>query len=131
MTEQKIIVSEKAPKAIGPYSAGILFKDLLFTAGQLGIDRQSGELVAGGIENETRQALQNLQYILEAAGASLQTVLKTTVFLRDMQDFAAMNAVYAQFFTESPPARSTVQVACLPRNAAVEIEAIAYLPSQS
>jgi 2-iminobutanoate/2-iminopropanoate deaminase len=123
-----MITSEKAPQAIGPYSVGVQLDHLVFTAGQLGIDRQTGELVAGGIESETRQVLQNLQYVLEAAGSGLEKVVKTTVFLRDMQDFTAMNAVYAQFFTSQPPARSTIQVAALPRNAAVEIEAIAFIP---
>lgn len=128
MTTHKIIVSEKAPKAIGPYSVGVQLDYLIFTAGQLGIDPQTGELSPGGIEAETRQALQNLQSILEEAGSSLNYVLKTTVYLRDMQDFAAMNRVYAAFFTSNAPARSTVQVAALPKNAAVEIEAIAYAP---
>jgi 2-iminobutanoate/2-iminopropanoate deaminase len=131
MTDKKIITSDKAPQAIGPYSAGVQYDQLIFTAGQLGIDRSTGDLVPGGIEEETRQALLNLQHILESAGASLSNVLKTTVFLRDMQDFAKMNAIYATFFIENPPARSTVQVAALPKNAAVEVEAIAYQPSEA
>jgi 2-iminobutanoate/2-iminopropanoate deaminase len=126
-SEKEVILSEKAPSPIGPYSAGIRSGDLVFTAGQLGIDRLTGELVTGGIEAETRQALLNIQYILEAAGSSIQQVLKTTVFLRDMNEFSLMNSVYAQFFTTNPPARSTIQVAALPKAGAVEIEAIALI----
>jgi 2-iminobutanoate/2-iminopropanoate deaminase len=125
MRGKQIIVSDKAPKAIGPYSSGVKSGDLIFTAGQVGLDPQTGEVVPGGIESETRQAIKNIQYILEAAGSNLNQVVKTTVFLRDMNDFARMNAVYAEFFTNLPPARSTVQVAMLPRNVAIEIEAIA------
>jgi 2-iminobutanoate/2-iminopropanoate deaminase len=125
MRGKQIIVSDKAPKAIGPYSTGVKSGDLIFTAGQVGLDPQTGEVVPGGIESETRQAIKNIQYILEAAGSNLNQVVKTTVFLRDMNDFARMNAVYAEFFTNLPPARSTVQVAMLPRNVAIEIEAIA------
>lgn len=100
---------------------------LVFTAGQLGLDPQTGELVPGGIEAETHQALINLKNVLEAAGTSLSHVLKTTVFLRDMGDFGRMNAVYGEFFTENFPARSAVQVAALPKGGAVEIEAVACL----
>ena len=125
--EKKVVISDKAPEPIGPYSAGTSTGNLIFTAGQLGIDRQTGEIVAGGIEAETRQALMNLQYILEAAGSSMQQVLKTTVFLRDMNEFGRMNAVYGEFFTVKPPARSTIQVAALPKAGAVEIEAIALI----
>lgn len=124
--KKQIIVSEKAPKALGPYSVANVFGDLVFTAGQLGLDPQTNELAPGGIEAETRQALTNVKNVLEAAGSALDHVLKTTVFLRDMNDFARMNAVYAEFFPQDFPARSTVQVAALPRNAAVEIETIAY-----
>jgi 2-iminobutanoate/2-iminopropanoate deaminase len=125
--EKEIVVADKAPAPIGPYSAGIRTGNLVYTAGQLGIDRTTGELVAGGIEAETRQALKNIQYILEAAGTSIQHVVKTTVFLRDMGEFSRMNAIYAEFFTTNPPARSTVQVAALPKAGAVEIEAIAVV----
>jgi 2-iminobutanoate/2-iminopropanoate deaminase len=126
MAEKKIISTEKAPKAIGPYSVANQFEQFIFTAGQLGLDPVKGELVPGGIEAETRQALTNLKFVLEAAGSSLGCVLKTTVFLKDMADFAKMNAIYAEFFTEAFPARSTVQVAGLPKNGLVEIEVIAY-----
>ena len=125
--EKEVIIAEKAPKALGPYSVGIRVGHLVFTAGQLGIDRNTGELVPGGLQAETRQALLNLQNILEASGSSLQNVVKTTVFLRDMGDFAAMNAIYGEFFTEKCPARSAVQVAALPKAAAVEIEAVAVV----
>ena len=127
MTPKEIVVAEKAPKAIGPYSAGVKAGNFVFTAGQLGINPENGEFVPGGIEAETRQALKNLSAVLEAAGTSLANVVKTTVFLRDMGDFGAMNAVYAEFFTADYPARSAVQPACLPKDAAVEIEAVAVV----
>jgi len=123
-----IIQAENAPKAIGPYSHAVQAGRLLYTSGQLGIEPATGNLAAGGIEAETRQALMNLQTILEAAGTSLANVVKTTVFLRDINDFARMNAVYATFFPQEPPARSAVQVAALPKAAAVEIESVAMIP---
>lgn len=123
-----ILKPSDAPKAIGPYSAGVMVGNhLVFTAGQLGLDPATMELVSGGVEAETRQSLKNITAILAAAGAELSQVVKTTVFLRDMNDFAKMNAVYAEFFKDNPPARSTVQVARLPKDAAVEIEALAVL----
>ncbi|MGA2112253.1 MAG: RidA family protein [Anaerolineales bacterium] len=125
MSIPKAIFSDKAPKAIGPYSPAIKFENLVFTAGQIGLDPQRGEIVPGGVGAETRQALRNLSALLEAAGSSLPKVLKTTVFLKDMTEFGKMNEAYAEFFKDSPPARSTVQVAALPRGAAVEIECIA------
>ena len=124
---KNIIVSEKAPKAIGPYSVAIRSGELVFTSGQLGLDPATGALVPGGVEPETRQVLTNLRNVLEAAGSSLDGVVKTTVFLKDMADFPKMNDIYAQFFMQGPPARSTVQVAALPKGGAVEIEAIAIL----
>jgi 2-iminobutanoate/2-iminopropanoate deaminase len=124
---RKVVASEKAPKAIGPYSPAIHTPLHVYTSGQIGLDPATGELVSGGIEAETRQALTNLSGLLEAAGTSLAAVVKTTVFLRDMADFAKMNAVYAEFFTQEPPARTTVAAAALPRGAAVEIDAVAYL----
>lgn len=125
MSEKKIITTEKAPKAIGPYSVAVQLGNLVFTAGQLGIDPQSGLLVEGGIEVETRQALTNVKNVLEAAGSSLDKVLKVTVFLNDMEDFARMNAIYGEFFTSAYPARSAVQVAALPKGGSVEIEVVA------
>ncbi|MBN1145953.1 MAG: RidA family protein [Anaerolineales bacterium] len=127
MAKKQTVTAEKAPKAIGPYSAATCFGELVYTAGQLGLDPATGDLVAGGVQAETRQALTNLKNVLEAAGSSLEQVLKTTVFLRDIQDFAAMNAVYAEFFTQNFPARSAIQVAALPKGGAVEIEAVACL----
>jgi 2-iminobutanoate/2-iminopropanoate deaminase len=127
MLPKQIITSDKAPKALGPYSVANRIGNLVFTAGQLGLDPQTGELVPGGIEAETRQALTNVQNVLEAAGSSLAQVVKTTVFLRDMNDFSRMNAIYGQFFTENFPARSTVQVAALPKGGAVEIETVAVV----
>jgi 2-iminobutanoate/2-iminopropanoate deaminase len=129
MPEKRVIQSEQAPRPIGPYSIGIRFDQLIFTAGQAGLDPQSGEIVPGGIAAETRQTLINLQAILEAGGSSLDRVIKTTVFLRDMGDFAEMNAVYAEFFVSVFPARTTVQAAALPKGAAVEIEAVAFVNS--
>lgn len=126
--KREVVTSEKAPKAIGPYSVGIKANGFVFASGQLGFDPSTGVIVEGGVEAETRQALTNLSSILEAAGSSLRNVVKTTVFLRDIADFARMNAVYAEFFKEEPPARSAFQAAALPRGAAVEIEAIAMLP---
>jgi len=124
-TEKEAIKVDNGPAAIGPYSLGIKVGELILTSGQLGLDASSGMLVPGGIEAETKQALINLQLILEAAHSSMNQVVKTTVFLKDMADFAKMNAVYAQYFTEKFPARSAVQVAALPKNAMVEIEAVA------
>jgi 2-iminobutanoate/2-iminopropanoate deaminase len=114
-----------APRAIGPYVQGIRVGGFLFTAGQVGFDPASGELVDGGIGEQTARVLENIRAILEAAGSELSQVVKTTVFLVDMADFAAMNEVYARVFGEHRPARSTVAVAALPRGARVEIEAIA------
>ena len=126
---KEIITTEHAPKAIGPYSAGVKTEQLIFTAGQLGIIPESGDLIQGGIEQETRLALENIQAVLKAAGSSLEMVVKTTVFLQDMADFSLMNNIYAGFFKENPPARSTIQVAALPKGAAVEIEAVALAGS--
>ena len=124
---KKIVSTDQAPRAIGPYSQAVRIESLVYTAGQIGLDPGSMELVAGGIEAQTRQALTNLKHILEAAGSGLNYVIKTTVFLADMNDFAAMNAVYAEFFPDNPPARSTVGVAGLPKSAVVEIESVALL----
>jgi 2-iminobutanoate/2-iminopropanoate deaminase len=126
--KKEIITTEKAPKAIGPYSVGVSSGQFVFTAGQLGLDPLSGSLVEGGIQAQTRQAFINLKNILEAAGTSLEHVIKTTVFLQDMKEFSLMNEVYAEFFSGDYPARSAIQVAALPKNGAVEIEAIAILP---
>ena len=126
--EKKPITTDKAPKALGPYSAGVSTGCMVFTAGQVGINPDSGTLVEGGIQAQTHQALTNIQAVLEAAGSSLESVVKTTVFLQDIAEFALMNEVYGSFFTENFPARSAFQVTALPLGAAVEIEAVALLP---
>ncbi|HEY8343118.1 MAG TPA: RidA family protein [Calditerricola sp.] len=121
------IHTDKAPAAIGPYAQAVRVGNLLFTSGQIPL-RPDGTLVEGGIAEQTKQVLENLRAIVEAAGGTLANVVKTTVYLRDMNEFAAMNEMYAQYFGEHRPARSTVQVARLPKDVAVEIEAIAVLP---
>lgn len=120
-----IVKTDKAPQAVGPYSVAARSGGFVFAAGQIGLIPATGKIVSGGVEAETRQALTNLGNVFAAAGTSLEQVVKTTVFLRDMDDFGRMNAVYAEFFPEDPPARSTIAVAGLPKDAAVEIEAIA------
>ena len=127
---KKIVSTDKAPKAIGPYSQAIRTENLVFTAGQLGMDPVTMELVQDDVAAQTRQALTNLKHVLETADSGLNFVVKTTVFLQDMRDFANMNAVYAEFFPENAPARSTVQVAALPKGGLVEIECIALLSPQ-
>ncbi len=129
--QKEIINAAGAPKAIGPYSHAVKACQFLFSSGQLGLDPATGVMIEGGVEAETRQALLNLKAVLEAGGSSLAQVLKTTVYLRDMADFTRVNTVYAEFFKENPPARSAVQVAALPRNGAVEIEAVALVPAES
>ncbi|MEW5717827.1 MAG: RidA family protein [Chloroflexota bacterium] len=123
--ERQVIHTDSAPKAIGPYSQAIRVGEFVFCAGQAALDPATGNLVSGGIEAETRRTLQNLAAVLDAAGTSLSRVVKTTVFLLDMNEFQKMNAVYAEFFPANPPARSTVQAARLPKDARVEIEVIA------
>lgn len=125
METKRIIATDLAPKAIGPYSQAVRIDGFIYTAGQIGLDPARMEIVEGGIEAQTLQVMNNLKHVLEAAGSDLQHVIKTTVFLADMNDFAAMNTVYAQFFPAEPPARSTVAVAGLPRSARVEIELVA------
>jgi 2-iminobutanoate/2-iminopropanoate deaminase len=124
---KSVIHTDAAPPAIGPYSQAIILGRMVYTSGQIPLDPATKQLVAGDIQTQTRQVLTNLTAVLEAAGSSLDRVVKTTVFLKDLNDFAAMNAVYAEFFNAAPPARSTVQVARLPLDASVEIEAIASL----
>ncbi len=123
------VLTEKAPKPVGPYSQAIRAETLVFASGQAGLDPNTGDLVTGGIEAQTRQVLTNIKNVLEAAGSGMDHVLKTTVFLIDMNDFPKMNAIYAEFFPRNPPARSTGAVAALPKAALVEIEAIALLPA--
>jgi 2-iminobutanoate/2-iminopropanoate deaminase len=126
MTKQ-VITTADAPAAIGPYSQAIRVGNLVFTSGQIPLHPQTGDIVGETAAEQALQVLQNLQAVLQAAGASLQNVVKTTIFLTDLSQFAAVNAVYAEFFPENPPARSTVQVAALPRGVQVEIEAIAIV----
>ena len=123
------VSTPNAPAAVGPYSQGIVVERFVYTAGQVGLDPRTGKLVLGGLEAETRQALANVAAILEAAGTGLSRVVKTTVFLADMRDFPAMNAIYAEAFGEHRPARSTVEAAALPLGARVEIEAVGHLAS--
>ncbi len=127
--KREAVKTDKAPKAIGPYSQGIKAGDFVYTAGQAGVNPATGKLVEGGIAEQTRQVLKNVQSILEAAGSSLELVVKVGVFLQDMGDFQAMNEVYAEFFPpdKNPPARTTVQAAKLPLGALVEIDAVALL----
>ncbi|HEX9936005.1 MAG TPA: RidA family protein [Longimicrobium sp.] len=129
MAELRIVQTDQAPAAIGPYSQGIVANGFVYTAGQIPLDPATGTLVEGDIATQTERVMQNVQAVLQAAGADLSTVVKTTVFLRDMGDFAAMNEVYGRWFAGHAPARSTVQAARLPRDVAVEIEAIAVVSS--
>ncbi len=126
--ERSAIRTSQAPAAIGPYSQAIRSGDLLFTSGQIPLDPVSGQIVGGDITAQTRRVMENLGAVLAAAGASFADVVKTTIFLVDMADFGAVNAVYGERFTAAPPARSTVAVARLPRDARVEIEMIARVP---
>ncbi len=126
-SKREVVTCENAPKAIGPYSVAIATDNQVFVSGQLGIDPASGAIVEGGIQAQTRTALTNLKSVLLSAGSSLENVVKTTVFLTDIAQFAEMNAVYAEFFTSDFPARSAIQVAALPKGGIVEVEAIAVL----
>jgi 2-iminobutanoate/2-iminopropanoate deaminase len=125
VTERRIVKTEEAPGAIGPYSQAIVTGGFVYASGQIPIDPATGQFVEGGVREQTAQVLRNLSKVLEAAGSSLARVVKTTVFLADMNDFAAMNETYAEFFSQEPPARSTVQAARLPRDARVEIDVVA------
>ena len=126
-TVRQIIQTDNAPRAIGPYSQAVVAGGFVFASGQIPLDPQTGELVAGGVAEQTEQVIRNLTAVMEAAGTSLERVVKTTVFLADMNDFAAMNEVYGRYFSEKPPARATVEAARLPRDARVEIEVIALV----
>ncbi|QCX32472.1 RidA family protein [Caloramator sp. E03] len=125
--EKIVINTSNAPAAIGPYSQAIKVGNFIFTSGQIPIDPKSGEIVSKDIKSAAIQCLENLKAVLEAAGSSINEVVKTTVFLKDMNDFAAVNEIYATYFTEKMPARSAVQVAKLPKDAMVEIEAVAII----
>jgi len=123
------VSTPQAPKAIGPYSQAVVHDGIAYLSGQIALDPATGQLIEGDVMAQTRRVLDNLKAVLEAAGSSLGAVLKTTVYLKDMADFPKMNEVYAQYFTADPPARSTVQAAALPRDVAVEIDAIAAVSS--
>ena len=122
---RQIVETENAPRAIGPYSQAVIAGGFVFASGQIPLDPATGQFVEGGVREQTEQVLRNLAAVLEAAGTNLDRVVKTTVFLADMDDFAAMNEVYGRYFAEDPPARATVEAARLPRDARVEIEVIA------
>ncbi len=123
--EKETVLSKDAPAAIGPYSQAIKAGNLVFLSGQVALDPVTGKLVSGGIEEQTRQVLENLKAVLKASDLSVENVVSTTVFIKDINDFAKMNAVYGSYFKDKPPARATVEVARLPRDALVEISAIA------
>jgi 2-iminobutanoate/2-iminopropanoate deaminase len=126
-TVRERVQTDQAPAAIGPYSQAIRAGGFVFVSGQIPIDPATGQFISGGVAEQTRQVLKNLSAVLEAAGSGLDKVVKTTVFLQDMNEFAEMNEVYATFFSDAPPARATVAAAGLPRDARVEIEAVALL----
>jgi 2-iminobutanoate/2-iminopropanoate deaminase len=130
MAEQSIIATDKAPSALGPYSQGVVLslgdKKLVFASGQIAIDPATGELIGGGPEDQVRRVLENVRAILQTAGTDLDRVVKTTMFLTNLDDFGACNSAYAEYFTDSPPARATVEVTKLPLGAVVEIDVIAY-----
>ena len=129
--EKKPVTTDHAPKAIGPYSQGMATSQgFVFTAGQIPIDPATGEIPGSDIATQTRQVLENVKAVLEAGGSGLASVIKTTVFMKDLGEFAAMNEVYATYFRESPPARSTVEVSRLPRDVRVEIEAVGIVTSR-
>lgn len=122
-----VVLTDRGPKPIGPYSQAIKANGFVFAAGQVALDPGTGEMLAGDIRQQTERVLENLRGVLEAAGSKLGQVVKTTVFLKDLNDFAAMNEVYARFFAAAPPARSTVEVARLPKDALVEIDVVAVM----
>lgn len=122
---KEIITAEKGPKAIGPYSQAVKANGFIFTAGQVALDPATGQMAQGGVAAETARVLENLKAVVEAAGSSLEQAVKVTVYLKDMSDFAAMNEVYARYFSSNPPARSTIEAVRLPRDARVEMDLVA------
>lgn len=126
MNNMKSVLSANAPKAVGPYSQAVVANGFVFCAGQIGLDPQRGDLI-DGVENQTHQVIKNLQAVLEAAGSSLENIVKTTIFIQDMNDYTKINEIYGSYFEEHKPARATVEVARLPKDALVEIDAIAIV----
>lgn len=126
--KMEVISTDKAPKAIGPYSQAIKIQNMVFTSGQIPVNPSSGEVVDGGIENQTIQVLENLRAVLVEAGTGFENVVKTTVYIKDMKDFPLVNNIYGQYFKEPYPARSCVEVARLPMDVLIEIEAVAIVP---
>jgi 2-iminobutanoate/2-iminopropanoate deaminase len=122
-----VVLTDRGPKPIGPYSQAVRVNGFLFVSGQVALDPKTGEMSAGDVREQTERVLENVKGIVEAAGSKMPHVIKTTVFLKNMSDFAAMNEVYARYFTMAPPARSTVEVARLPKDALVEIEVVAMI----
>lgn len=127
MSDKIVVSTTKAPAAIGPYSQAIVYNGLIFTSGQIPISPSTGSIDSSDIEAQTKQVMENLKEVLKAAGSDFSKVIKTTIFLTDMNDFAKVNEVYSSYFKSAPPARSTVQVAKLPKDAKIEIEMIAYI----
>lgn len=125
-----VVTTNQAPSAIGPYSQAIKVGDFVFTSGQLPIDPTTGEIMSGGVREQVKRALDNLQAVLSAAGASLADVTKTTLYIKNMADFGVINETYGEYFTSNPPARSCVEVACLPKGVLVEVEAVAFVNSR-
>ena len=129
MSEKSAVRSPQAPRPVGPYSQAIRAGRFLFISGQLPIDPNTGQLVGGSVAEQTRRCMENIKAILAAAGASLKHIVKTTIYLADLKDFPAVNQAYANYFDLDPPARTTIQAAAVPKGAAIEMDAIAYLPS--
>ncbi len=125
--QKEVISTDKSPEAIGPYSQAVRFGNLMFISGQIPINPEIGEIASGNIKNQAEQVLENLKNILEAGGSSLQKVLRTTIYLTDIEDYTIVNETYAQYFESHPPARSTVQVSRLPKDVLIEIDAIAFI----
>jgi 2-iminobutanoate/2-iminopropanoate deaminase len=125
--EKKVVFTEKAPKPIGPYSQAIIAGNLIFTAGQIPIDPATNQVVQGDIKEQTRRVLENLRAILESVGATFDDVVKVTIYMKDLNEFSAMNEVYSEYFKNSPPARTTVEVSRLPRDVRIEIDLIAIV----
>ncbi|MDN5344898.1 MAG: 2-iminobutanoate/2-iminopropanoate deaminase [Clostridia bacterium] len=130
MPAKKVVTTEQAPAAIGPYSQALIVDNVIYTSGQIPLDPATGQIVAGGVAEQTARVMANLQAILAAAGSGLEKVIKTTLYIKDMNDFGTINEVYGRYFPQDPPARSCVEVARLPKDVLVEIEAIAVVANK-